>query len=416
MKAEKTASLLDYIEIIVKWRKLIIRNVIIITIAAVIISLLLTKRYTATATILPPNPEQNAMLGLITGGIPTGLSSITGLGSLLPGLATPSDLYAAIMKSGRIKSTIIKKYDLKKEFKVKTMADTYNALDGITQIEISLEGIISVSVTYKDKFLAADIANAYVEELDNFNTETAMTVGKKYRIFVEKRLKENINALTQAEEALRNFQEEHRTVALEEEIVSAITTIAELKSQIILLEVKKGALSSSSRLNNPYLYNINKEIREFKKQLSKIEFGDKVKNKKEFGVGFSVPFSELPEVFLAYIRLRRDAKVQEVIYELLTQQYEQAKIIELKDTPTIQFLDHASPPERKSFPKRSIIVILTFFASIAINILVVFSIEYIKEEKKKEKSNVKRLLTFYVCIKKDLAKLIQPFRRWIVRK
>ncbi|NOR17187.1 hypothetical protein GQ543_05700 [candidate division WOR-3 bacterium] len=411
MKKQKTASLIDYLEIIVKWRKFIVRNVLIVTIAAVIISFLLIQQFTATATMLPPSQEQNMMLSFMASGLPGGISNIPGISSILPGLASPSDLYSAILKSGRIRSKIVKKYDLKNVFTTKTMYDTYNMLDEITKIEVSPEGIISVSVTYKDKHLAADIANAYIEELDKFNTETAMTAGKKYRIFIEKRLKETEDDLANTEEELKSFQEKHKTIALEIEIQSAIQTIAELKSQIILLEVKKGALTASSQFDNPYLYNINKELRELKKQLKKIEFGSKEKNKDEFGVGFSIPFSELPEVSLEYVRLLRDVKVQEAIYELLTQQYEQAKIMELKDTPTVQILDRASPPEKKSFPKRSIIVILVFIASIAVNMLVVFSIEYVKEEQKYEKSGVSRILYLLRFIKNDFNKLKTKLKR-----
>ncbi|MBE0434002.1 hypothetical protein IBX73_11135 [candidate division WOR-3 bacterium] len=111
-----------------------------------------------------------------------------------------------------------------------------------------------------------------------------------------------------------------------------------------------------------------------KRQLRAIEFGDKNKPG-EFGAGFSVPFSGLPEVVLEYARLVRDVKVQEAIFELLTQQYEQAKIMELKDTPTVQFLDEASPPEKKSIPRRSRIVIFAAFASLMLSILAAFVIE-----------------------------------------
>jgi tyrosine-protein kinase Etk/Wzc len=412
MKKMETASFIDYLEVIIKWRKFIVRNVIVITIIAVIVSLLLTKKYTATATMLPPSSEQNMMLSFMAGGgLPGGLSNIPGISSILPGLATPSDLYAAILRSGRIKSKIVKKFDLKRVFKAKKMYNVYEILDEITQITVSPEGIVSVSVTYKDKHLASDIANTYLAELDRFNTETAMTTGKRYRIFIEERLKDTSDSLARTEEALRQFQEKHHMIAIDIEIEKAIATIAELKSRIILLEVKKGALTSSSQIDNPYLYNINKELRELKKQLSKIEFGEKQKNKKEFGAGFSVPFSELPEVSLEYVRVLRNVKVQEAIYELLTQQYEQAKITELKDTPTIQILDRASPPEKKSFPKRAIIVILSFFGAIAANILVIFGIEYIRDERKDDKSSVSRVINILNILKTDFLTFIKRFKR-----
>jgi tyrosine-protein kinase Etk/Wzc len=411
MKDRKKMSFIDYLEVIIKWRRPIIRNILIITVIAIIISLVLTPKFTATATILPPNPEQSAMLGLLAGALPGGLASISGMSSFLPGFATPSDLYAAIMKSGTIRGAIIQKYDLKKEFKCKRMSDTYDRLEEITQISVTPEGIIKVSVTYKNKQLATDIANSYFEELDKFNTETAMTLGKKFRIFVENRLAENIDSLAKAEEDLRNFQEKNRTVALDVEIQAAIQTIAQLKSQIIALEVQKGAWSASGRSDNPFLSNIERELQALRRQLAKIESGSKIQEKQGFGAGFSVPFTNLPLVSLEYARLLRDVKVQEAIYELLTQQYEQAKIMELKDTPTIQMLDQAKPPDRRSFPRRSVIVVLAFLAAIAVNILAVFTIEYINQEKKNEAGNISRFYRIYVIIKNDLKNLLRKIKR-----
>jgi tyrosine-protein kinase Etk/Wzc len=411
MKDRKKASYLDYLDIIIKWRRAIVRNIVIITVFAVIISLVLTPKYTATATILPPNPEQSAMLGLLAGALPGGLASISGMSSFLPGFATPSDLYAAILRSGSIKGEIIRKYDLKTEFKNKRMSDTYEYLEQITQIAVTPEGIIRVSVTYKNKQLATDIANSYFEELDKFNTETAMTLGKKFRIFVENRLKENIDSLEEAEEKLRNFQEVNRTVALDTEIQAAIETIALLKSQIISLEVQKGAWSAAGRSDNPFIANIDRELRALRRQLADIERGSKKQVEQGFGAGFAVPFTKLPKVALEYARLMRDVKVQEAIYELLTQQYEQAKIMELKDTPTIQILDKARPPDRRSFPRRSVIVILVFIAAIAVNILLVLSIEYVKEEKKNEKSAIHRFTRIYGILKSDLNDLIRKVKR-----
>ena len=114
MKTIIVSSLIDYLEIIVKWRKSILRNVVALTIGAAIITLLLTSKYTATTTMLPPSQEQNMMFSLMSSGLPGGLSGIPGISSILPGLATPSDLYAAILKSGRIRSHIIKKHKLKR--------------------------------------------------------------------------------------------------------------------------------------------------------------------------------------------------------------------------------------------------------------------------------------------------------------
>ncbi len=362
-------------------RTLILRIVFIVTILSVIISLLLTKKYTANATILPPNPQQEAMFGMMSASMTSGLSNLGRMSNLISGTGTASDLFAAIMQSGRIKGEIIKKYNLQKVFRSKTMTDAGKALDKITTIEVSGEGIVSVSVVYKNKKLAADIANAYVEELDKFNKETAMTVGKKYRIFIEERLKNVSKDLTDAEESLRVFQEKNRTIVIDEEIKSAINAIAKLKGEIMIREAQKGALESYANINSPFSQNINNELNGLKKELSRIEFGEAGKPSKEFGAGFSIPLSKLPDVALQYARLFRDVKVQEVVFEMMTQQYEQAKIMEVKDTPTVQFLDRASPPEKKSYPHRAAIVIFSSVSALIISICIAYFLECLKNVK-----------------------------------
>jgi tyrosine-protein kinase Etk/Wzc len=413
----KKMTVTDHFTVVMKWRYFVARNVIIVTILTIVISLLLPNKFTATATILPPNPEQEAMFGFIPGLTPGGLSA--GFSSMLtgvvPGVTTPSDLYATIMTSSRIKREIIKKYNLKKIFKSKTMTDAFKALDEITETEISPEGIIAVAVTHKDKQLATDIANSYVEELDKFNTEIAMTVGKRYRIFIEERLTEAQDTLVTAEDALKKFQQKHHTVALDVEIQAAIETIAQLKSQIILYEVQKGAWSAAGQPDNPYLANINRELRELRKQLSKIEFGRQEKNTREFGAGFSVPFSDLPEVSLEYVRLFRDVKVQEAIFELLTQQYEHARIMEVKDTPTVQYLDKARVPEKKSWPRRSLIVIFVFFFSMLASVPLVFLLEYMEEVKAKPAKHT-FAVRFFNDLSNDFAKMKMLTRKILRRK
>lgn len=402
MKTNNKPLFVDYLTIVIKRRHFVLKAFLIVTATAVIISLFIPNQYTATATVLPPNPQQDMMFGLVSPTIASAFGGYSGITSLLSGGTGPSDLFAAILSSSRITGTIIRQYNLKHVFKVKTYHDATEQLKEITRIGVTPEGMITVSITWYDKYLAADIANSYIEELDRFNTETAMTTGKKYRVFIEKRLNENIDSLKQAENNLRKFQEEHRTIALDIELQSVIGAIAELKSQIILLEVQKAAVGSPRGASNLFTTNIDRQLSELKKQLAKIEFGDTPQKKKEFGAGFAVPFSQLPEVALQYAGLVRDVKVQEAIYELLTQQYEQAKIMEVKDTPTVQLLDKASPPEKKSQPKRARIVILAAIFSLILGVLGAFSLEWF-EQIKKSPEDFKKWIDIYSKVKSDIS-------------
>ena len=400
----KTNSLTSYLRIVMKWRKTVIRNVIIVTILALIISLLLHPKFTATATVLPPSTEGGALAGL-TGMLSAQAAYGTSLSSLgFAGLTRPSDLFAAILKSGRIKSEVVKRFDLQTKFKAKTMYDTYKALTKITKINVSPEGIIEVSVTYQDKNLAANLANGFIEELDKFNTETRMTMGKRYRIFLEKRVNQTAKDLAATEDSLKKFQEKHRTVVLDEEMKSVIGIIAKLKGEQVLREIQKGAWAGANDENNPYIQNLNQQIKAIERQLSAIEFGHQNKSNLEFGAGFSMPLSQLPKVAMELARLTRDFRVQEAIYELLTQSFEQAKLMELRDTPTVQILDMASPPEKKSWPKRSLIVIFTFVLSLAFSILLAFILEY-NEDVKQNPDRHTEFITFRSQLRSDFSRI-----------
>ncbi|MGB3479789.1 MAG: GNVR domain-containing protein [bacterium] len=413
MKKEKLISPFELVAILIRRRYLFIKTFIMTVIFAVVVSLLLRNQYTAKASILPPNLQQDAFLNMFSPGTYSTYGGLTGLGGMLPGTTSPSDLFAAILASGKITGNIINEFNLLEVFKCKKASEAAKTLKEITKIGVTPEGIVSVSVTWYDKYLAADLANAYIEELNKFNTETAMTTGKKYRLFIEERVKSVSDSLLRAEEAFRDFQEKHKTVALDIEVQSIIETVAKLKSQMILLEVKKGALGSTSQANNPYVYKINNEIRELRKQLAKIEKGEKITTEGNFGAGFSVPLAEVPEVSLEYARLLRDVKVQEAIYELLNQQYEQAKIMELKDTPTVQILDKASPPDKKSSPKRSRIVILAGVLSIIISIVASILLESFDRFKNYDENYVKWVKIFtklkndYITMKKNILDILK---------
>jgi uncharacterized protein involved in exopolysaccharide biosynthesis len=372
-------NLRDYVRVLVKWRRLIALNILIITGFAVILSLVLPKKYTSTAVLLPPL-ESSAVAGI---GSLLGERSLGGLGRLagLPGMATTSDVFAAILNSPRVLREVVRKCDLTSLYKTESLEDAIGGLRGNTRIEVSPEGMISISTTAPNPTLAAKMANTFVEKLDEFNRETAMTMGKRERIFLEERLKEVEGLLRRAENDLRDFQEEHHTVSLSEELTQAIEAAAHLKAEIVTREIQLGILRKHATEGNPQVKRLYSEISEFRRELRKIEYGDTAESAKsapEFGAGFSVPFAELPDIALDLARRTREAKIQAEIYTLLTQQYEQAKITEVKDTPTVQLLDEARPPERRSFPQRKKIVVIAGILSLFSGVGMAFFSEYLE--------------------------------------
>jgi uncharacterized protein involved in exopolysaccharide biosynthesis len=374
----------DYVRVLVKWRRVVVFNVVIITAFAVVLSLVLPKRYTAKATLLPPLETQSfqGLGSMLAGGHLSGLAGMAGF----PGMATTSDVFAAILGSPTVLREVVKECDLLTVYETKSFEDAVGRLREKTKIQVSAEGIISVSATARRPKLAATIANAFVGELDRFNRETTMTMGKRQRVFLQERLKQAQESLADAEDDLRHFQEEHRTVSLTEELTQAIEAAAELKAVVMMKEIELGVLTKYATEENPQVRRLRSEILELRRELRRMEYGDSTgtdSGSSEFGAGFSVPFADLPAVGLRLARLTREARIQEEVYALLVQQYEQAKIEEVRDTPTVQKLDEALPPEGRSFPRRTRIVLLAGFLSVVAGVGMAFFFEHLERLKKR---------------------------------
>ena len=182
--------------------------------------------------------------------------------------------------------------------------------------------------------------------------------------------------LIKAEEKLKQFKENHNIISIESQTRTAIESAAALKNQILINEVQKGVVSRKLKLNHPEIIGIEDEIRELTVKLHEIEYGrDTSENVR--GNLFLV-LSEIPQIDADLMRLTREVDIQSTLFIYLTQQYEDAKIQEAKNTPTIQLLDPAVTPIKKSSPKRLLMVfimaLITFvFSSIYALIKVIYA-------------------------------------------
>lgn len=371
---EDEINLIDYWRVIYKRRKMIGIIVGVAFVSSIIVSLLLPKKYTSTASILPP-VQESSMASSIINQLPGGLGGLAG--SFL-GASTPADVWMAILKSQTIKDAIIDRFNLLKVFEVDILDDARNKLDSMVSINKSKEGVISISVEDTDPKRAAAIADAYVEELDRINKGMAMTAGRRMRMFVEKRLKEAKDELARVEEKLKTFQVQNRAFQLDAQSKAIIETIGTVKGELMAKEIELQTLLSYATPNNPQAELLKTQIDELKKKLKELEEGKKISNNPSHSDIF-IPTSKIPDLALQYARLLRDAKIQQTLYELLTQQYEMARIQEAKDTPTVQVLDEAKVPEKRSKPQRKLIVILSTFTAIFISIFFAFFLEYIEQ-------------------------------------
>ena len=345
----------------------------------------------------PPysRPMNEAIRGL---GLATALAT-SGVAQAVPGLSMPSltpqrDIFVSILKSRSMAQDVVQRFDLQTRYEALFQSDAIRRLSGMTTVTLSKDGVISVEVEETDPQLAAEIANFYVANLDQMLTRFATTEASKQRVFIADRLTETERELRRAEEALRQFQETNKVIALQEQARGAAETAAQLKGEIMASEVQLEVMRKFATDANPEVVKLKQRIQEMKRHLSGMQYGKgwvlpaENRNPGEPRNEIHIPFAQVPELGLELARLMRDVKVQETVYTLLTQQLEQAKIAEVRDMPTVQALDKAVPADRKSKPKTVFNMAIAGITSLFVGILLAFFLEYVSGVKQSPLAHV----------------------------
>ena len=365
-------TLFDYWQVISKRKWGIIALCAVMTMGTLVVSFLLPKIYESTATLLPQLESNNGVgLGaLFASGAAS--SAAQSLGISLPGSpATPTDVFTAMLKSRIMADDIIRRFNLMEPYETKTMHDVRGSLEGATRIVVTKEKVIKVAVEDRDPQLASDIANFYVSNLDRLNQTLSVSKARENRKFIEQRVAETQTALVKVEDALKEFQTQNRTVAIEAQSKAMIEATAMIQAQIMAQEVQLQVMGSYLSSNNPEIARVQSSISELRKQLQIMETGKSGKERLP-GDRLRPAITSVPTLALEYGRLARDLKVQETLYALLISQYEQAKLTEARDTPTVQVLDPAIPAERKSRPKILLNVLIAGILSLFVGIFWAF--------------------------------------------
>jgi len=365
-------TLFDYWQVISKRKWGIIALCAVMTMGTLVVSFLLPKIYESTATLLPQLESNNGVgLGaLFASGAAS--SAAQSLGISLPGSpATPTDVFTAMLKSRIMADDIIRRFNLMEHYETKTMHDARGSLEGATRIVVTKEKVIKVAVEDRDPQLASDIANFYVSNLDRLNQTLSVSKARENRKFIEQRVAETQTALVKVEDALKEFQTQNRTVAIEAQSKAMIEATAMIQAQIMAQEVQLRVMGSYLSSNNPEIARVQSSISELRKQLQIMETGKSGKERLP-GDRLRPAITSVPTLALEYGRLARDLKVQETLYALLISQYEQAKLTEARDTPTVQVLDPAIPAERKSRPKILLNVLIAGILSLFVGLFWAF--------------------------------------------
>ncbi|TMA31520.1 MAG: hypothetical protein E6J87_15490 [Deltaproteobacteria bacterium] len=285
------------------------------TALALVAALLLPSWYRASASLLPPNEEDSGV------GISSLLKGIGVPGVKVPKQSEPADVFVAILKSSRVNEEIVRRFDLRARYHQKLTVDALRELARHTRFDVDDAGIIEIQVEDGDPHRAADMANAYVVVLDRFK-------------FVGQRLADTETQLHQAEEAYAAYQATHKAPPLSPDAMNAQSSVASLYAQREALQVRLGVIQG-------YTQGESDEARQIRAELAQLDRR----------------LQEFPETGIASLRLLRELKTLEQLRALLTAQYEQARIDEVRDVSTLEPLDVATPPEKRARPQRALLVL-----------------------------------------------------------
>lgn len=348
---EQEIDIVDFWTVLVRRHRFILGLAGGAAVVALVVSLLLPKWYESTVTILPQleSKDKTALAALLA--VAGGSGVAQNLGIALPDVpATPTDLFVAMLKSRSMADEVIKQFDLVSRYDEDTLQETRDELEDHVRVVVTREKVIKVTVEDTDPGVAADIANFFGSHLDHLNRTVTVSKASQNRAFIERRLGETQVALAQAEEDLKDFQTKNKTVAVEAQSKVMIEAAALLQGQITAQEVQLEVMGSYLSRDHPELARLRSSIDELRKQLRIMESGKSGKGMLP-GDRLHPAMITVPELALMYGRLLREVKIQETIYGLLTSQFEQAKIAEARDTPTVQVLDQGVPADKKSRPR-----------------------------------------------------------------
>lgn len=382
-----------YWQVINAKKKMIGCVVAVVTVVTVVVSLLLPKHYIARAVIMPLGARSGGGLAALAGQL-GGMDSLVGLGGV--GSQTPAQQFLALLKTRTLAEKIIKSGNLLPRFFPKDSNQNFRVDERSVKFlcsrmqfrEDKKGGIIEVSAEFEDPKLAADVANEYVSGLQEFVNENSFTVSKRNRIFIGKQLEENKRGLLEAGKDLSAFYKGDKISSIESHIDIPITKNDTPKSKRLPSENvlnKENNIKEQLQLKLEQLQNKKEEIVSVlhSPQVDGTYFLNPaagLANNVSSAVDDEKFVKNVPQqVYLQYLTLHRSLLVQ--INTLLTQQYEMAKINEMKDELAFQVIDPARVPEQRSSPKRALMVMFAFAVSSVLSTFGVVLLENIKRTK-----------------------------------
>jgi capsule polysaccharide export protein KpsE/RkpR len=341
-------------------RRFLVRSTVWGLILSTIVAFVIAKRYESTIRLMPPDAQSGsgmAMMAAMAGKGGLGLSSLAG--DLL-GMRGSGALFVDILNGRTVEDRLIDRFDLRKVYHDRYWQDARKDLARHTDIsEDRKSGVITIAVTDRDPHRAAGLAQAYVEELDRLVAQVSTSSARRERVFIEQRLQAVKQDLDSASRQFSEYASQNTTIDVTAQTKATVEAAAQLEGEMIAAQSELEGLAQIYTKNNVRVRSLQARVGELRSELHKIggDTSDQAAGKSIAPQEFP-SIRQLPLLGVKWGDLYRETKIQETVYELLTQQYELAKIEEAKEIPVVKVLDAPNLPEKKSFPPRLFIMVL----------------------------------------------------------
>jgi tyrosine-protein kinase Etk/Wzc len=345
-------SLLDLLIVLALRRRTILWTTVGSAIVAIVVSLLLPTRYMAAVTLLPP--QQNSSL---SSQLAAQLGSVGGMAATLAGgssnlLKNPNDTYVAMFKSRTVEDAMIQHFGLMQEYHDRYFSDARKSFEHHAAVDgSSKDGLIHISVEDRDPRRAAELANGYVDQFRNLSQHLAITEAGQRRAFFEAQLKQANQNLADAEEDMKATEQKTGLIQLDSQARALIESASALRAQITAREVQIQGMRTFATGENAELVKAEQELDGLRAQLAKLGGSEDSP-----GSGILPAKGQMTAAGMDYIRKLREVKYYETIFDILARQFELAKLDEAKEGAIVQVVDAAAVPDKRSFPKRGLIV------------------------------------------------------------
>lgn len=361
-------------------RRLLARSFAIVFILSLVIAFLIPKQFESTARIMPPE-SSGTSAALLTALAGRGMSELGSFGALagsLLGAHTSGPLFVDLLRSATVSGHLIDRFQLQHVYHKRYRIDAAKHLARSTTIvEDKKSGVISIIVEDSDPGRARDLAQAYLDELNLLVNRTNTSSARQERAFIEDRLQSAKAELERAQLAMSEFASTHTTIDIKEQTRATVDAAARLQAQLIIEESDLDSLKQIYGDENVRVRAANARISALRHDLDKIGGTsaplqpDGATNAQSSPSlersGITYPsLRQIPRLAVPYADIYRRVRVQETVYEMLTQQYEIARIQEAKEVPVVRVIDSPGIPEKKSFPPRALLTLFlsAFFVSV----------------------------------------------------